>query len=158
MTAADGRRGDPDGQAAPDVSVVIVSYNTRALLDECLRSLQTSTGVTVETWVVDNAGEPEYRTVARLRLAGLLMEEKKYEDALRVLDDAKAPDFAALVADRRGDIFHAQGKVNSAKSSYLAAWQALDERVGYRRLVEAKLGALGVTPPAGAASAAGAPK
>ncbi len=60
MTGADARRGPagpalPDGPAAPDVSVVIVSYNTRALLDGCLRSVQASTGATVETWVVDNA-------------------------------------------------------------------------------------------------------
>jgi N-acetylglucosaminyl-diphospho-decaprenol L-rhamnosyltransferase len=40
----------------PDVSVVIVSYNTRALLDACLRSLRDSTKtVNVETFVVDNA-------------------------------------------------------------------------------------------------------
>ncbi|NUZ06194.1 YfgM family protein [Piscinibacter koreensis] len=106
------------------------------------------------TWVADNAAEPEYRTIARLRLAGLLLDEKKYDEALRVLDEAKAPNFAGLVADRRGDVFRAQGKDNSARSSYLAAWQAIDERVAYRRLVEAKLGALGVTPPAAAASGA----
>ena len=54
MTADGGRRATA-GAAVPDVSVVIVSYNTRALLDGCLRSVQGSTGVTVETWVVDNA-------------------------------------------------------------------------------------------------------
>jgi len=51
----DGGPAGPGGPAAPDVSIVIVSYNTRALLDTCLRSVQASTGVTLETWVVDNA-------------------------------------------------------------------------------------------------------
>jgi N-acetylglucosaminyl-diphospho-decaprenol L-rhamnosyltransferase len=60
VRAAAGRRAPdgpavPEGPAVPDVSVVIVSYNTCALLDGCLRSVQASTGVTLETWVVDNA-------------------------------------------------------------------------------------------------------
>lgn len=41
--------------AAPDVSVVVVSYNTRALLDACLRSVLASRGVGLEVFVVDNA-------------------------------------------------------------------------------------------------------
>ena len=41
---------------APDVSVVIVSYNVRAFLDQALRSVErASGGLAVETWVVDNA-------------------------------------------------------------------------------------------------------
>jgi N-acetylglucosaminyl-diphospho-decaprenol L-rhamnosyltransferase len=38
----------------PDVSVVIVSYNTRSLLRECLSSVLRSRGATVEVFVVDN--------------------------------------------------------------------------------------------------------
>jgi predicted negative regulator of RcsB-dependent stress response len=110
------------------------------------------------TWVADNATETEYRSVARLRLAGMLMDEKKYDEALRALDAAQAPDFVGLVADRRGDIYLAQGKVAEAGAAYLAAWQALDEKVGYRRLVEAKLGTLGVTPPAKSVALAEAAK
>jgi hypothetical protein len=39
----------------PDLSVVIVSYNTRALLRNCLRSLRASVGLDLEVIVVDNA-------------------------------------------------------------------------------------------------------
>jgi GT2 family glycosyltransferase len=49
-------------RAAPDVSVVIVSWNAVAYLEKCLRSLRTVTGVTLDIIVVDNAstdGSPE---------------------------------------------------------------------------------------------------
>ena len=39
----------------PDLSVVIVSYNTRDLLRNCLRSLRESVGLDLEIIVVDNA-------------------------------------------------------------------------------------------------------
>lgn len=41
--------------STPDVSVVIVSYNTRALLEACLTALLASSGVALEVFVVDNA-------------------------------------------------------------------------------------------------------
>jgi len=40
------------------VSVVIVSYNTKALLDACLHSVFASRGVSLDVWVVDN-GSPD---------------------------------------------------------------------------------------------------
>ena len=46
----------------------------------------------------------------------------------------------------------------SARSAYQAAYKAMDEKVDYRRLIEAKLTALGATPvamPVVAASGAG---
>jgi predicted negative regulator of RcsB-dependent stress response len=104
-------------------------------------------------WVADNATEDEYRTVARLRLAGVLLDQKQYDAALQQLDKAGGKEFEALVADRRGDILLAQGKKEEAKMAYQAAWKAMDEKQEYRRLVDAKLTALGAAP---AASAAGA--
>ncbi len=47
---AGGARGKP-----ADLSVVIVSYNTRELLRNCLRALQASQGLALEIIVVDNA-------------------------------------------------------------------------------------------------------
>jgi predicted negative regulator of RcsB-dependent stress response len=98
------------------------------------------------TWVVDNATESEYQTIARLRLAAVLLDQKKYDEALKALDGAAAKDFEALVADRRGDILLAQGKKDDAKAAYRKAWTTMDPKVEYRRLVEAKLTALGAAP------------
>ncbi|MBC7729538.1 MAG: tetratricopeptide repeat protein [Microbacteriaceae bacterium] len=109
------------------------------------------------SWVADKAGEDEYRTIARLRLAGLQLDAKQYDAALKTLDAATAKEFAALVADRRGDVLLAQGKQDEARSAYLAAWKAMDTKIDYRRLVEAKLTAL-AAPPALAAAASGAAK
>ncbi len=97
-------------------------------------------------WVGANATEAEYQTVARLRAAGILLDQKKFDEALKQLDAATAPDFAALVADRRGDVLMAQGKPDEAKASYTKAWAAMDPTVGYRRLIDAKLTALGAAP------------
>ena len=97
-------------------------------------------------WVGANAAETEYQTIAKLRAAGVLLDQKKYDDALKQLDGASAPDFAALVDDRRGDVLLAQGKKDEAKAAFAKAWQAMDANVGYRRLIDAKLTALGAAP------------
>ncbi len=99
-------------------------------------------------WVAENAVEDEYRAIARLRLAGVLLDTKDYDAALKALDGAQAKPFAGLVADRRGDVLLAQGKQDEARSAYQAAYQALGEQIDYRRLVEAKLAALAAAPAA----------
>jgi predicted negative regulator of RcsB-dependent stress response len=109
-------------------------------------------------WVGAHATEAEYRTVARLRAAGVLLDQKKYDEAIKQLDAIELKDgskpFAALVADRRGDVLLAQGKKDAAKAAYASAWQAMDANVGYRRLIEAKLTALGAAPNESAKDAA----
>lgn len=103
-------------------------------------------------WVAGKSSDDGYQAVARLRLAGLLMDTKAYDQALAQLTAPMPKDFTALAADRRGDILAAQGKASEAKAEYQAAWKALDESSEYRRLVEVKLNALGVDP-VGAAGA-----
>jgi predicted negative regulator of RcsB-dependent stress response len=107
-------------------------------------------------WVIEHAGEDEYRDVARLRLAGLLLDAKQPDEALKLLDAITTPSFAALAADRRGDALMAQDKRDAAIAAYQQAWRAMDEKVEYRRLIDAKLTALGAPPAAAAASAPGA--
>ena len=106
-------------------------------------------------WVAESAGEADYQTIARLRLAGLLLDQKKYDEALKQLEAGSATkEFEALIADRRGDILLAQGKADAAKTAYAKAWQAMAEGVDYRRLIEAKLASLGAAPAAPASGAA----
>jgi predicted negative regulator of RcsB-dependent stress response len=115
---------------------------------------QTDAAKASLTWVAEKATEAEYQTVARLRLAGLLADAKQFDEALKQVDAAKAEGFEALAADRRGDLLAAAGRKDEARAAYEAAWKAMDEKLEYRRLVEAKLTALGAPPQAPAASGA----
>jgi predicted negative regulator of RcsB-dependent stress response len=103
-------------------------------------------------WVADTGRHEDLAALARLRLAGVLLDAKKYDEALAQLDAAKLGGFAALGADRRGDVLAAQGRATDAVAAYQAAWKGIPESMDYRRLVEAKLTALGAAP---AASGAG---
>jgi predicted negative regulator of RcsB-dependent stress response len=110
-------------------------------------------------WVIDEASDPAYRTLAALRLAAVLADDKKFDEALKALAADPPQAMAALVEDRRGDILQMQGKVEEAVKAYTVAWQTMPETVDYRRAIEAKLTALGkadVLVPAAALAAASA--
>jgi len=104
-------------------------------------------------WVAAKASDDGYQSIAKLRLSGIFLEAKAYDDALKQVSGDMPKSFAALAADRRGDILAAQGKKTEAKAEYQKAYKDFDERSEYRRLVEVKLNALGVDP-AGAAQVA----
>lgn len=95
-------------------------------------------------WVADKATDDGLRALARLRLAALLVDQKAYDEAMAQLAGSMPGEFAALAADRKGDVLALQDKKPQAVQEYRRAWKELDERTDYRRLVEAKLNALGV--------------
>jgi predicted negative regulator of RcsB-dependent stress response len=97
-------------------------------------------------WAVDKAVDPAFRVEARLRLAGILLDEKAYDDALRQLAGVTDKRYAALAADRRGDILVAQGKSTEARIAYRDALREFDASNPLRRLVQIKLDALGGEP------------
>jgi predicted negative regulator of RcsB-dependent stress response len=105
-------------------------------------------------WVADKSADEGYQALARLRLAALLLEAKAYDEALKQLASGFPREFEGLAADRRGDVYAAQGKKAEAKAEYTKAYKTMDERTEYRRLVEVKLSALGVDPQQLAAPAA----
>lgn len=96
------------------------------------------------TWVATQSSDAGYQSVAKLRLAAILMDAKNFDAALSQLNGAFAPSFEALVADRRGDIYVLQGNKAKAVAEYEKAYQLFDSRTEYRRLVEVKLNAQGV--------------
>ena len=104
-------------------------------------------------WVAQN-GNDENAAVAHLRLAGLLADARKYDDALKELALVKPASFAALVSDRRGDIELARGQKDAAIKAWKVAYDGLPETTQYRILVQAKLTAQGAAPAASAASGA----
>ena len=106
-------------------------------------------------WVTEKASDEGYQSIARLRLAGVLLETKAYDEALQILAGTFPKDFAPLASDRRGDILLLLGKKPEARAEYEKAFKGLEERTEYRRLVEVKLNALGIDPVAIAATTAG---
>jgi predicted negative regulator of RcsB-dependent stress response len=102
-------------------------------------------------WVADHGRDDEYKAIAKVRLAGVLLDEKAYDEGLKVLaGDFPAP-FAALVDDRKGDILVAQNKLDQARSAYQSALEKTDERNPARQLIQIKLDAIGGAPAAKAA-------
>ena len=98
-------------------------------------------------WAADH-GSDEFKSIAKIRLAGILLDEKAYDEALKTLGGDFAPQFAGAVADRKGDILVAQNKLAEARTAYLAALDATDKKNPGRQLIQLKLEAIGGTVPA----------
>jgi predicted negative regulator of RcsB-dependent stress response len=97
-------------------------------------------------WASENASDQGSVQLARLRLANLQAQNKAYDQALKTLAKPFDPAFAGLAADVQGDIHAVQNKPQDAIKAYSDAWRQLENNPDYRRLVAAKLNALGVNP------------
>ena len=97
-------------------------------------------------WVAEYARDDGLKAIGKLRLASVLMDQKNYDEALKQVSGPVSVEFEALFADRRGDILVLQDKREEAVAEYSKAYKAFEEGLEYRRLVEIKLGALGVAP------------
>jgi predicted negative regulator of RcsB-dependent stress response len=94
-------------------------------------------------WALDHAGSDEIRDAARLRLAGVLLDEKNHGEALKLLEAKHGAAFDGLYADLKGDVLLASGKSAEALASYKLALEKIDPASAYRGLVQMKLDGLG---------------
>lgn len=94
-------------------------------------------------WAIGNATEESVQSIARLQLAAIHLEEKAYDEALKVLDSKQQAGFEGLFADLKGDVLSAQGKTSDAKQAYQQALTKLDAQGQYHQYVAHKLEALG---------------
>ncbi|MCD0501923.1 YfgM family protein [Bordetella petrii] len=92
-------------------------------------------------WLAAQPKHAALQPVARVRLAGMLLDEKQFDAALAQLDNPP-PAFAALYADRRGDILAAQGKHEEARKAWQAAFDGLAVADPLRQVVQLKLDSL----------------
>ncbi|MXS80523.1 Putative negative regulator of RcsB-dependent stress response [Nitrosomonas eutropha] len=93
-------------------------------------------------WVLDHTEEPEVKDLARIRLANVLVDEGKYDQALSLLNAQHGASFTGLYADLRGDALAASGKIDEARAAYQKALDSLDTQGAYRNVVQMKLDAL----------------
>lgn len=94
-------------------------------------------------WVIEHATESGLQDAARLKLASILLDEKQFDDALKLLNATHSESFTGLYADLKGDVLSAQGKKEDAKVEYKQALTKIDEKSMYRNLVQLKLDGLG---------------
>ena len=98
-------------------------------------------------WVIDH-GSDEYKALAKLRLSGVLLDEKAFDQALAILGGEFPSQFIGAVSDRKGDVLVAQNKLAEARTAYTAALTAMGEKSPGRQLVQLKLESIGGTVPA----------
>jgi len=98
-------------------------------------------------WVIDKSGHAELVQIARLRLAGILLDEKSHDEALKLLSGDVPEALMASFADRRGDVLMAMGRAGDARAAYQEALDKAGAQHPMRQIIQLKLDAL---PPAAA--------
>jgi predicted negative regulator of RcsB-dependent stress response len=95
-------------------------------------------------WVLERSPSEEYREVARLRLAHVLLDEKAHDEALKLLEAKPLEAYAPQVAALRGDVLAAMDRRDEAKAAYrLALDKAGSQGGAFRDSVQLRLDALG---------------
>jgi predicted negative regulator of RcsB-dependent stress response len=95
-------------------------------------------------WVVERAPSEDFRDIARLRLGAVLLDEKAYDEALKVLDAGHSAAYDSQYAALRGDVLVAKNQPADARAAYqLALDKAGKEASAFRESVRMRLEALG---------------
>ena len=141
-----------DHKKVRDIAAEIINrygstaYATLSALSAAKSDFDTGDLASAKTrlqWVIDKAREEEARDVARLRLARILHDEKKADEALKLLEAKHADSFAGLYADLKGDLLVAQGKREEARAAYQLALDRSDAGSPMRQIIQLKLDAVG---------------
>jgi len=95
-------------------------------------------------WVLEHGRTDDFRDLARLRLAAVLLDEKAYDEALRLLDEKHAAAYDAQYEAAKGDLLVAKNQAAEAKAAYrLALDKAGSGNSPFRESVRMRLEALG---------------
>jgi len=95
-------------------------------------------------WVIERSGSEDFKDLARLRLAAVLLDEKAYDEALKLLDAKPAPSYEAQYAALRGDLLLAKKQTEPAKAAYKLALEKADVNdSAFQESVRIRLEALG---------------
>ena len=101
-------------------------------------------------FVVESGYPKAMSVIARVRLARVLLQQDKADQALEVLQgESNISGFESRYAEVRGDIYQAQGKVDESIVAYLEALDTLEAGEGDRASLVLKLESLGADIPDG---------
>lgn len=94
-------------------------------------------------WAIDHAKEGAVQAIASLQLAGILLEDKDYAGALKVLDGKMDAGYIGLRDEMKGNVYLAQGKQAEAKKAFESALNNLDAGGAMYQATKLKLESLG---------------
>ncbi len=101
------------------------------------------------TEVMNHSKDTELQRIARLRLARVLIDQGKPDEAVKLLGEGVPGSFAARYHEVRGDAFYAKKDFKSAVTEYKAALEGGDDNSVNASLLALKIADLGDshTPP-----------
>lgn len=94
-------------------------------------------------WARDHAGNEGLKSLATLRLARVKLAQGDADGALKLADGIGKDDYAALVAELRGDALAKLGRTDAARTAYEEALSKLDPQAPNRGFVQMKLDDVG---------------
>lgn len=80
--------------------------------------------ITSLRWVVDNSKQDEYKHLASIRLARVLLASGKADEALQLTTKTYPAAYQSLLEELKGDIYTAQNKPAEARTAYDSAIRA----------------------------------
>lgn len=93
-------------------------------------------------WASENAQEEEVKHIARLRLASILVSQKKYDEAQALLSSEHPAAFNSRYEELKGDAFVAKGEIEQARIAYD---KAIKQSVSSSRWLKLKRQDLGLS-------------
>lgn len=94
--------------------------------------------------VMKGAGSPEFKQIARLRLARVLLAQDKFDEAMSTISAGEPGSFRAEYDEVKGDIYLAQGNRQQARDAYANALNAYGNVTAKRELLQMKVDDLAV--------------
>ena len=115
------------------------SLETAALLFE---QGKTDQAIAAYQWVLNNNKTPVFQAAAVQNLANVYLQQKQYDNALKILATPVEASFQSVMEETKGDVFAAQGKTTEAKQIYQAILDKLPEQSPARELIQLKISQL----------------
>ncbi len=110
---------------------------------------QPELAISLYEYVVESGYPKAMKVVARERLARVLLDQGKAEEAMQILDGAdEISGFEARYAEVRGDILYSQGRNDEAIAAYQQSLESLEAGAGDRGKLIMKLESMGASVPA----------
>ena len=94
-------------------------------------------------WIIDNSKDVGMVNTAKLRLADVYIDEKKYDKAIKLLLEKHDPAFDPLYYSKRGDLYVAQGDQDTARDAYKEALKKVGQDSSMSQGIQMRLDVLG---------------